>query len=139
MLGASDFVGHWRLERRIEDRLSGLPGYLSGTARLSGSGDELTYDETGDFRIGDGPAMVAQRRYLWRFLGTHVDVRFADGAPFHSFVPAGRAAGTDHPCGADFYQVRYDFENWPNWQATWTVRGPRKDYTSTSDYSPQEP
>lgn len=139
MLGPGDFAGRWRLTRAIDDRLSGQQGHLTGEARFAGQGAELVYDEVGQFQMGASPAMTAERRYLWHFTDTRVEVSFADGAQFHSFVADGLGDGTDHPCGADFYQVRYDFRSWPNWQAVWTVRGPRKDYTARSDYSPLEP
>lgn len=129
----TDFAGTWRLTRKIDDRKSGQTGQFDGQAVLSPSDGGLLYHETGQMRFGGG-VMQAERRYLWRFMPDHVDVRFADGAAFHRFTPAGAAPGTDHPCGDDFYQVMYDFTAWPQWQAVWTVQGPRKDYTSYSTY-----
>ncbi|MBI1416653.1 MAG: hypothetical protein GC146_05450 [Limimaricola sp.] len=137
MLGRDDFAGRWRLERRIDDRLSGQEGRLSGEAMLTPEGDDaLAYAEMGQLRLGGGPPMEAVRRYRWVFGPTGVSVSFDDGRPFHRFVPEGHIAGTDHPCGADLYRVRYDFTRWPRWQAVWEVRGPRKDYVSVSHYSP---
>lgn len=137
MLCAVDFAGRWQLQRVITDRLGGQVGYLTGQAAFTQAGpDVLDYHETGDLRIGEGPVMVAARRYLWVFDADGVAVQFADGAAFHRFVPMGHAAGTDHPCGDDLYRVEYDFTRWPIWRATWIVIGPRKDYTSVSDYGP---
>ena len=50
------------------------------------------------------------------------------------FVPSGRTAGSDHPCGADLYRVEYDFSRWPEWSAVWDVSGPRKNYTMESRF-----
>lgn len=136
MLSAADFCGQWHLKRQISDRAARQSGHLKGTANLVNQGDGLLrYDETGAFQLAQGPVMQAARRYQWRFSDVWVDVQFEDGRPFHGFVPDGLVDGTDHPCGADHYQVQYDFRNWPDWQARWTVIGPRKDYTSVSHYS----
>lgn len=135
MLDSQAFEGHWRLSRRIQDRLSNQEGYLSGEAIFSReTSHRLIYDETGELRLGRGPAMEAKRRYLWDFRTGKVDVSFDDGRPFHSFEPHGAGRGTDHPCGDDFYTVTYDFNRWPIWTAAWKVLGPRKDYTATSTY-----
>lgn len=134
-LRSQDFAGSWSLERQIDDRHSGHEGRFEGRAVLTPDGDGLIYDEAGTLRLGSGPSMTAERRYLWRFGVGGVEVRFADGAAFHRFVPMGAGAGTDHPCGADYYRVRYDFNRWPDWEAVWTVSGPRKDYTSYSRYA----
>ncbi|WP_245882682.1 DUF6314 family protein [Yoonia sediminilitoris] len=130
-----DFRGLWRLERRIIDRMANQEGTLQGTVTLLDQAQGvMDYREEGQFQLGQGPVMQATRSYQWHFGGGWVDVRFADGSPFHRFVPEGCVAGSDHPCGADHYQVRYDFRAWPDWQAVWTVTGPRKDYTSISHY-----
>ena len=136
MLSADDFAGAWTLERDITDRHLGQDGRFRGTADLRADGASiLRYAETGQMQLGRGPAMTATRSYNWQFTDAGVFVTFADGAAFHSFIPTGIGAGTDHPCGDDFYQVKYDFTKWPEWSATWSVSGPRKDYTSTSRYT----
>lgn len=133
MPGLADFAGRWSVARRIEDRLARAKGRFDGEAVLAPDGQGgLTYRETGELRLGDGPAFTAERSYLWRGAGGRIVVDFADGRPFHAFDPAAPAA--HHLCIADDYTVRYDFAAWPEWQAEWTVRGPRKDYTMLSVY-----
>ncbi|WP_040482815.1 DUF6314 family protein [Yoonia vestfoldensis] len=135
MLGRDDFAGRWQVLRRIDDRHGAMQGDFTGMAVLNPAGEHgLIYTETGQMRIGAAPVMQAVRRYLWEVAEGLVTVRFEDGRDFHSFAPAGQAAGTDHPCGDDHYTVVYDFTRWPDWRATWDVRGPRKDYTSVTDY-----
>ena len=135
MLGPDAFSGQWTLSRQIDDRHLGQDGIFSGTVQFIPRGArEMVYEEKGTLHFGRAPAMQAERRYLWRFEASEVDVRFEDGRDFHRFVPMGQVAGTDHPCGDDFYTVAYDFSRWPQWQAVWTVRGPRKDYTAVSNY-----
>ncbi|MGJ8622196.1 MAG: DUF6314 family protein [Yoonia sp.] len=136
MLGIADFQGEWSIKRQIVDHLAGQDGTLVGQAVLTQTDpDQLDYAEAGTLTLATGAQMTAVRRYLWTFGRDCVAVCFDDGRPFHSFVPDGHAAGTDHPCGADFYQVRYDFTRWPAWSAVWTVTGPRKDYVMTTHYA----
>jgi hypothetical protein len=138
MLTLTDFTCAWRVQRTIEDRL-GPPGRFEGRAFLTPDGKGLRYREEGTLRLGDGATMTAHRDYLWRASGDRIEVLFADGRPFHSFVPCGQAPGTDHPCGRDLYRVTYDFTAWPHWTAEWVVTGPAKDYRMLSAYAPAEP
>lgn len=135
ILGPDKFVGRWALSRRIEDRLTKQEGLFSGEARFDAeSATRLRYSEDGELRLGRGQAFRAQRVYFWTFEASEVVVTFDDGRDFHHFVPEGAVDGSDHPCGDDYYTVAYDFNRWPMWRATWTVLGPRKDYTSVSTY-----
>ncbi len=138
MVSAVDFLGQWTLQRMIRDHLNGQHGTLEGQVAFTTIGDaNLMYHEAGTLTLENGARLEATRRYLWEFQRDTVVVTFDDGRPFHQFVPAGHAEGSDHPCGEDFYTVRYDFTAWPQWKAVWTVKGPRKDYVSTSTYRPR--
>ncbi len=133
MIGLTDFIGRWHLARRIVDRRAGQEGAFEGEALWAADDAGLTYLESGTLRLGDGPALRAERRYLWRQVGRGIVVLFADGRPFHRFTP-GDGDTAQHLCGDDLYDVRYDFARWPVWQAVWTVRGPRKDHDIVSTY-----
>ncbi len=136
ILGRDDFAGVWQVARVITDRL-GPGGAFHGTVTmLPEVDDRLRYHEIGQLKLDSGPMMMAERRYLWRFTARKIAVTFSDGTAFHVFQPHGQAAGTEHVCGPDLYRVAYDFRHWPRWQATWTVTGPRKEFTSVSDYAP---
>lgn len=136
-LTAADFARDWRLDRVLTDRRGAMSGTMTGTARLTPEGQAaLAYRETGKLTLQTGAVLQAERAYRWAWDGEMVAVTFADGAPFHSFRPAGQDTGTPHLCGADLYTVRYDFTAWPRWQAVWEVRGPAKNYRSVSDYTP---
>ncbi len=134
MLTLSDFAGEWRLSRSIKDLKFGQDGTLIGQATLTPDGENLCYCETGTLTLLSGAVMAAQRGYLWSPDQTGISVFFEDGSPFHRFDPTGEAIGSTHLCGADTYDVTYDFNGWPHWSATWRVTGPRKDYTSISHY-----
>jgi len=136
MLKIDDFKGTWQITREITDRLAGQSGKLDGVAALTEAGPGiLHYEESGRLQMGDGPVLEAVRRYQWHFSETGVDMTFEDGSTFHSFVPHGYVSGTDHPCGDDTYAVRYDFIPWPRWRSVWVVTGPRKDYTSVTEFT----
>jgi len=127
-----DFEGGWRLDRRIEDRKTGLTGRLEGRAVWVPDQDRLQLTETGTLRYGDGAPLQAERRYLWRRQAGGIAVMFDDSRPFHWF--SGDQTVARHECPPDQYHVRYDFHLWPDWRAIWTVTGPRKDYEMISRY-----
>ena len=108
--GLMDFAGDWGVIRVIEDRL-GPPGQFEGTAALTPDGPGLTYMEKGRLTLG------------------------SDARPIHRFDPNLGGAGERHYCDPDFYDVVYALDDWPNWSSTWTVTGPRKDYTMRTQFA----
>jgi hypothetical protein len=127
------FRGVWTVARDIEDFSGGPSGRFRGLARITVEGDGLRYAEQGLLTLGASKTQAA-RVYLWRPEGpTGVTVLFDDGRQFHRF-DWGRTTCEDvHHCGQDVYEVRYSFAA-DGWHAHWRVRGPRKDYASTSRY-----
>ena len=107
---------------------------MTGRASFSQNGAGLLYREAGTLTLVTGTTLQAERSYLWDEQESDIAVRFADGKPFHSFTPDGSATGTSHLCGADWYNVTYDFMRWPAWSAAWVVTGPHKEYTSITHY-----
>jgi hypothetical protein len=135
MLAPFDFLGSWRVERLIDDRRAGVQGRFDGTAAFADEGAALRYREEGTLRLGEGRAFAATRESLWRWDRDGVEVLFADGRPFHRFVPEARGAGTDHLCGRDLYRVVYDLSAWPRWSTRWEVQGPSKSYVLRTAYA----
>jgi hypothetical protein len=132
--GPADFAGDWTLLRRIRDARAGVEGTFTGAARLSPMGRGLRYDERGRLDLPGQPSLEATRSYLWHEAGPgRIEILHDDGRPFHSFA-LGPVAEAEHACPPDLYRVSYDFSRWPDWSATWVVSGPRKDYTSVTDY-----
>ena len=129
-----DFQGLWRLERQITDA-RGPDAVFTGTADFSPDDAGLTLHESGRLELAGQGGFQAERRYLWRPDGAGIAVLFADGRDFHRFDPAWVEAEADHWCDPDTYKVRYDFREWPRWQAEWRVTGPRKDYVMRSLYT----
>ena len=128
-------AGRWQVARRIEDRL-GPEGRFEGVAVFEPAAGGLDYTETGALVLGQGAPMRAGRRHLWRAEGARVVVYFADGRAFHDLDPEAARPAARHLCGADVYDVTYEFARWPDWETVWRVRGPRKDYRMITRYAP---
>lgn len=129
----ADFAGSWDVTRRITDFL-GADGSFTGTARFDADDAGLAYHEQGWLRIGDGAALAAERRYLWRGEGSLIAVHFDDSRLFHRFDPRDGAPEARHDCAPDLYLATYEFADWPRWQVEWRVTGPRKDYRMVTRY-----
>ncbi|WP_010139042.1 DUF6314 family protein [Oceanicola sp. S124] len=128
----TDFAGVWQIRRQIEDRLGGVTGVFTGQAELRPDGGAWTWSEAGEIRYGSAPPLRAERRYLWQPRGVEIAVHFDDGRFFHAFDPMAAAPRAEHLCTPDLYRAAYDFADWPRWQVTWEVAGPRKDYRMES-------
>ncbi len=63
-----------------------------------------------------------------------MSVWFEDGRLFHHVPPTG--GGAEHWCAPDTYRVRYRFGQWPRFETTWRVTGPRKNYAMISTFAP---
>jgi len=127
------FEGRWVLRRHIDDRLGGQLGRFEGHADFCETHGGMSYREEGWLTLGSSTPLFASRDYRWREEGGRIAVDYADGRPFHDFVPAEGAAF--HACDPDSYCVTYDFSGWPDaWQSDWAVTGPRKDYVMTTHY-----
>lgn len=126
----SDFEGSWCVSRQITPAVD-PPGRFHGEATWARVPQGLAYHEIGELQVGAHPAMQAERRYLWR---DDLTVWFEDGRFFHQVPPDGGETG--HWCDPDQYDVSYDFATWPEFRVTWRVRGPAKDYTMVTEYTP---
>lgn len=119
-------IGQFRLERRIV-HADGREDRLSGTCKFSRAGPRLIQAEAGALETTEG-RFEATRRYVWSEDQGRLDVHFEDMRPFHSIPLGVDRPETTYLCPPDRYNVAYDFTGWPDWQSTWTVEGPRKDY-----------
>lgn len=131
-----DFLGDWRLRRRIADLRTGETGRLSGRVCFTATSGGAIQHEEGTLRLPGRPPLTATRRYLWAEAPGRLVLSFADGRPFHDFAADAPEPEAEHPCGADLYRVRYDFRRWPRWRAVWRIRGPRKDLVIVSAFAP---
>lgn len=134
-LTTDDFLGRWRLDRVIHNRLTGEESRLEGEALMRPEGSDMAYHEEGKLEHPGQPPMIATRDYVWQADGDGIWVFFADGRPFHRFSLGLKMPEAHHHCPPDMYHVTYDFTRWPRWGAIWTVRGPHKDYRLRSTYT----
>ena len=121
----SDFIGRWRITRDITPA-SGPSARFEGYGTWAEDGEYL---EVGTLTLAGQPPMNAERRYRW---DAELNIYFDDGRFFHQVPASGGEAA--HWCDPDQYDATYDFTQWPQWSCTWRVRGPRKDYTMTTQY-----
>lgn len=127
----SFFLGNWQMVRIIENVPEGVIGEVWGEARFEPDGHGLTCREGGVLRFR-GADYAANRVSLWRFPGAGlIEVRYADGSPFHAFIAD--APEAVHDCGEDRYRVSYSFAQ-ASWTSRWEVSGPAKDYVMTTRY-----
>ena len=124
-----DFKGRWALSKTITHG-DGTAARFEGHATWTPVETGLAYHENGQLLLPGAAPIRAERRYLWQ---EPLRVYFEDGRFFHDVPPNGGEAL--HHCAPDLYRVRYDFGDWPEWQATWHVTGPRKDYLMKMHFS----
>ena len=125
--------GNWSVNRVIDDRHAVQTATFTGSASFTATGTDLAYLETGELALGSA-TMKAERRYTWTCHANRACVTHADGSPFHTFTLSDGRAKAEHLCGEDLYLGAYRFEAQDAWRVTWTVSGPRKDYTATTMY-----
>jgi hypothetical protein len=127
----SYFEGLWLLVRIIEKAPEGLIGEVWGEAEFIDDGEGLTCHETGVLRF-HGADYHVERMSLWRFPGPdRVEVRYADGQPFHHFL-------TERPIALEIsdglaYEISYDFEP-DTWISRWEMVEPGHTYTMATRY-----
>jgi hypothetical protein len=128
-------IGTWSFERRISNRAS-----MTGSAIFEPTGDgEARYREAGRLRLAGGQEFDAAREYLYHQRETGFAVFFPETPPrlFHTviLVPGGSCTlvgEASHLCGHDHYRTGYEFLPDRSFRIEHAVRGPRKDYVTTT-------
>jgi cation diffusion facilitator CzcD-associated flavoprotein CzcO len=157
-------AGSWTLHRHIENRIDfANSGEVKGTATFSVTelSHEYLYTEVGELSMQRGQHFRVHRKYVYVY-DTHtnqIDVFFENqgsrGSPFHSLqfqspkpssatekggieMSGGWRAAGQHICGEDLYNASYRFSFSGNsiaqMEISYSVTGPKKDYTSTATY-----
>ncbi|MEU1256789.1 DUF6314 family protein [Streptomyces chartreusis] len=138
-------AGVWRAERSVRDLASGDEGEFSGTTVFEpvedgepprGLPQGLLHRESGTF-VWRGVPRPAERtlRFLPGSSPGTVDVRFADGRPFHDLDLSSGRHVADHPCSADLYRGEFTVRDADHWRSVWRVHGPAKDLVLTTHYT----
>jgi len=135
------FEGAWEIERQISGK-----GTYAGTATFVRTGaDSMDYAEKGVITLNNGEVLSGERRYTYRLHEDRIELLFADGPNVgNHFVdilfPSDPSAawpicsGDTHYCLKDTYKAMFCFEHEDEFNITYTVCGPAKDYVSQSVY-----
>lgn len=123
-------IGRWRLDRTIDDRLSGRRGCVHGSLTISDPDQTggLDWIESGTM-TWDGNAVEASRRLRLVIHDRGWWVTFADGGLFHPWQPG---SWVEHPCSRDLYRGLVSANRPDRVRIVWQVSGPAKDHTITS-------
>jgi len=132
--------GAWDLDRTIDTQatMTGIATFKRQDAHT------LAYREEGRVQLADGNVLDAHREYLFERAPHGFTVLFVEVPPrvFHqieltrdddSFI--GQAT---HLCTPDVYDSSYCFQADGTFIIRHTVRGPRKDYVSTTAFKRRE-
>ena len=132
---AAFLTGSWRIFRRIDDRLCGTTGRLSGAATFVSAPVGLLYEERGRLALGAYRG-EADRSYTFVLTGPWTaEVRFADGRLFHLLDLSNGFAAVSHDCVPDRYDGLYRVDTPDRWTQAWCINGPRKQARLVTVYS----
>jgi hypothetical protein len=121
-------LGHWTVERTVDDHRGGAAYRFSGTARVTRVPTGATYHESGQVSTAAHRGPARRTLGLSRHADGSVRLDFADGRPFLNLdLSTGVWAGT-HPCRADRYEVSFAVLGADALAERWRVTGPDKDY-----------
>lgn len=128
--------GVWNFQRVISDfgKIQGQACFKKLTETTS-----LAYREEGVLTALSGQVSSVYRNYIYRYENGQISVYFEDNRPFHTLhfsqnhYPA--SASGRHHCGCDVYDAVYTFFSEGNFKLFYAVKGPKKDYTITTDFT----
>lgn len=133
--------GNWAIERKIEPG-----GHFVGTAAFAErTTDSLAYHETGELTLDTGVTLSSENSYVYALRDGVIEVSFAMGLNrgmhfIDIHLPEAQSNAlpivcTDrHLCRLDTYDATFHMESPRRFTMTYVVRGPTKNYTSSSDY-----
>lgn len=151
---ANYWAGAWAITRRIPEEGASLEGQAVFTPSVTvgeASPHHLHYYEAGKLVLQNGQGFDAERRYDFTCQKDSVLIYFADGADKGKFFQDLRQQG-DHPgatlspspsdlvltghhlCVRDHYRTWYIIRGLNDFEVTHEVKGPAKNYTSTTCY-----
>jgi hypothetical protein len=115
-------LGDWRLTRRLADLRAGLSGTVHGRLTLRTERGEIAWIEQG-ILLWNGSRLSVSRSYRLLRAEHGWWLYFADGRPFHAWVPG---QWVHHPCREDSYRGLITITGPDRWRTRWEVDGPDK-------------
>jgi lysine/ornithine N-monooxygenase len=148
----SSIIGEWNFDRRIVHFDDGRQEHVYGAVRYSRPAlDHVLYREDGFYELSSTKTLNVFREYEYQVTGDCLELYFVEqGERADLFLSLkfskqeGRdhwVATSDHLCIKDLYKAR--FEIWldglaaTHLQITYRVKGPTKDYESTTILTPK--
>ena len=129
------FQGSWRLQREVSDQplMKGVAEFTPNPSQTN----QLDYIEKLSWPAPNGQPIHAQRAYTYRQTETGLAIDFADGvssgALFLAFDFArAHELKSHHLCIADHYDGRFVFHSADQFELSFQVVGPHKDYQITT-------
>lgn len=137
----SYFLGHWRVQREI----SGF-GNITGQASFQRHESEAQWLEFQEAMVLPGAKESkpnAFRRYTYRMTDLGFDIYFSDGATdgalFLSFAFTQASILTSHHlCIKDHYNAKFAFLSDHEFELSFSVVGPKKDYSIKTRFTKQQ-
>lgn len=142
----NNFQGHWAFDRVVLNTHENTEEKASGEAVFTAAGipdqDRLKYIENGFLQLSSHQKKIKfSRRYLYQRIENAIEVYFDDGIDkgllFQKLTLDSNSAlfkGSEHLCRLDKYNSTYLFLSENEFQTTYTVVGPKKNYTIVTDY-----
>ncbi|MEU6264558.1 DUF6314 family protein [Saccharopolyspora shandongensis] len=128
------FAGRWGLDRKIVDSAGAVLAVFTGVADFTPDDDVLVYQERGTLVMGEHQGS-ATRVLRFRVRGPGLaDVHFDHGGFFHDLDLRDGRWSVRHPCRDDLYRGEVVVHGPDAWCQMWTVTGPAKSYTSTTEF-----
>ena len=133
--------GRWNIDRRFE---GSYEGSFAGEASFVPSPDvswTCIYSEQGELIDGEGKQFDAKQSYLYRLAGEKLEVLKKEESEWMvmhelDFQKDGSSATASHLhlCGQDHYAGTFKVDLSGGWEVTYTVNGPKKDYSIRTLY-----
>ncbi len=126
----------WEIERSINDLSGKLLTSFQGKLVFTSSGDKsYLYEEVGRLQSEDSKIEVS-KKYYFKEINNTLEVYFEDLRLFYKLdmieYPYFKV---EHICLSDIYTGRFEFMS-SKWKTMWLVRGPNKNYTISSVFTP---
>lgn len=133
-----DFLlGSWSVTRELFILASQDHGCFSGVALVATYGEpsRALYRERGTISRGSYSGPAQRELHYQRLTSGGVTASFADGRPFIEFDLRSGRATQGYGCGNDLYTISIEVRSPSEWQETWDVTGPSKQYSALTIYT----
>lgn len=136
-----DFLlGHWKIERSIEDHFSGNDSHFDGSVSIverlmennRGRQRSALYDEHGEMHFRDRRAPAYRKLELVRCDDASLMINFETGLPFIRLDLRLGEWSTAHLCGRDNYEIASVVRSKNVMEEKWRVSGRSKEYEAVA-------